>query len=106
MKAIAEYIFSTKTETLSLINKVEQIREIDREIKKKAKEFEALKKQIIVEMGDRKEVVNQAGHVLLELVPIKSRELFDSKKFKGDFPDIYSEYVSLSRPSTRFELKK
>ena len=35
----------------------------------------------------------------------KPRETFDSKKFKSDHPDLYTNYIKQGEPSRRFEVK-
>lgn len=76
----------------AIIEKVEQLRILDRKRKALVKECEALKKEIINFMGSTEilydefgtEVVTYHGH---------NTDRFDSKTFKIDHPSLYNCYV-------------
>lgn len=75
----------------TLQQKVEEIRELDREIKSLSKQYDALKKEIIEEMGGFGEVKNDKGHTILKYFQSVSK-VFDSKKFKEENADYYEMY--------------
>ncbi len=80
---------------LGLEEKVEQLRSLDREIKKLSKIHVSLKSQITSELGDRSEIVNIRGEVIATYTT-QSRTSFDKVSFDSAYPGIYAGFVKSS----------
>ena len=46
-----------------------------------------------------------AGEYVVSWKTSKPRETFDSKRFKSDHPEMYTNYIKQGEPSRRFEVK-
>ncbi len=91
----------------TLEEKVEQLRHIDREMRKLAKIHQPLKEEIIKEMSERNlsSVVDSNGHELATYKPKKSPAGWDKAKFEISYPGIY-DLFKIEKPDTyAFNLK-
>lgn len=76
-------------------------------------EIVALKKQLEQEEQEIKQSIQVAmedsetawiGDRRITWKNVKPRELFDSKRFRKDHPDLYTEYLKTGKPSRRFSI--
>jgi predicted secreted acid phosphatase len=75
---------------------------------KKLKEAEdSLKKSILDEMEKKGNLKLDTDEIIINYVAPTDREVFDSKKFRADMPDVYDEYVKMSpvKASVRVKVK-
>lgn len=93
----------THNEQLALINKVEEFRQAERDLKVAKEYHELLKKELLDAMIDKTEIVNQAGHVILRKTVSKAPMLFDKKLFDLENPGVSEQYTKLG--SSRITLK-
>ena len=84
-----------------------KIAEFENLAKKVKESEEALKAAIAKEMKEKGIVKLETPELLLSRIEATTRETFDSKAFKADFPEMYDGYVKMSpvKESLRVKLK-
>lgn len=87
----------------TLEDKVEQLRVLDRELKRITKSYESLKEIIIQEMGDSDRIVNSIGHEIATYTT-HERDGFSLKTFQEKHPILALEYKTTTTYKT-FRLK-
>lgn len=79
--------------------------EFERQVKAiKAKE-EELKQRILEEMESKGIVSIKSPELTISYVAPTSRETFDSKAFRKDYPDLYDQYVNISMVKASVRMK-
>jgi len=68
-------------------------------------EEEELKAEFIKMLGNKGDVLAFQGENLITYKLAKGRELFDSKTFQKEFPDLYKQFTKQGEPSRRFLIK-
>ena len=83
----------------------DKIAEFERNIKK-LKEPEDLLKQSILEEMEAKGIVKiENDDLLISYVAPTDRETFDSKKLREDNPDLYDEYIKITKVKASIRIK-
>jgi dihydroorotate dehydrogenase len=77
---------------ISLEEKIENLRMVDREIKRLTKSYVSLKNAVIAEMGKDTEAYNGIGGVIATLT-MQNRESFDKELFDSEHPNLYGQYI-------------
>ncbi|MBA9088785.1 putative phage-related endonuclease [Fontibacillus solani] len=84
-----------------------KLKSVEAKYKKLEADREVLKSQLqeIMERHDIKKF--EDDHISITYIDGTTREGFNSKKFKEDYPNVYPKYVAISpvKPSVRFKLK-
>lgn len=80
---------------LSLVEKIERLRVLDREIKRLLSVHDELKTEVIDEMGDSKEIIDTLGAVIATLTD-QVRNNFDRVAFDLENPGVYDKYINKS----------
>ncbi len=102
-------LITIDTEGHALLNEMVsiQIAEFESVVKElKAKEDE-LKSKILQEMEARNLLKVESCDLSISYTAQHTKETFDNKKFREDYPDLYDEYVKFSsvKSSLRINLK-
>jgi len=84
------------------VDKIVEFEKLAKEIK--AKEDE-LKAQILSQMEAYGVLSIDCPELRISYVAGTNREVFDSKEFRKDFPDLYDEYVTLSPTKACIRIK-
>lgn len=83
----------------------DKIAEFEKKIKK-LKEQEDLLKQTILEEMEAKGIVKiENDDLLINYIAPTDREAFDSKKLREDNPDLYDEYIKISKVKASIRIK-
>ena len=88
--------------TVSLISKIENLKELEALIREAEKEAEALKEEIKAEMTARNTEEMNVGRYVIHWTVV-STDRFDSTTFKTKHPDIYDMYIK-NTISRRFSI--
>ncbi|MNW40409.1 hypothetical protein D3C74_175230 [compost metagenome] len=84
-----------------------KLKSVEAKFKKLEADRDVLKSKLqeLMERHDIKKF--EDDHISITYIDATSREGFDSKKFKEDYPNVYPEYVKISpvKASVRFKLK-
>lgn len=80
------------TYNISLEEKIENLRTVDREIKRLTKSYLILKDAVMNEMGSNTEAYNGIGGVIATLT-MQNRESFDKQLFDSENPNLYCKYI-------------
>ena len=81
--------------------------DFEREAKAIEEKQKALKKRILEEMEKHGIIKIETDDLTITYVAQTSREMFDTKSFKADNPDLYDEYIKIGAvaPSVRIKVK-
>lgn len=82
-----------------------KIAEFERKIKKLKEQEDLLKKSIMDEMEAKGIVKIENDDLLINYIAPCDRETFDSKKLREDNPDLYDEYVKISKVKASIRVK-
>lgn len=83
----------------------DKIADFEKKIKK-LKEQEDLLKQTILEEMEAKGIVKiENDDLLINYIAPTDRETFDSKKLREDNPDLYDEYIKISKVKASIRIK-
>ena len=76
---------------------------LGKRIKALSEEYDAIKSEVLRKMIENKDKSFDTGNILITVVDPSTRETFDSKKFKTEHEDLYSQYTKKS--TTKESLK-
>ena len=76
---------------------------LGKRIKALSEEYDAIKAEVLRKMIENKDKSFDTGNILITVVAPSTRETFDSKKFKTEHKDLYSQYAQKS--TTKESLK-
>ena len=76
---------------------------LGKRIKALSDEYDAIKAEVLRKMIENKDKSFDTGNILITVVAPSTRETFDSKKFKTEHKDLYSQYAQKS--TTKESLK-
>lgn len=76
---------------------------LGKRIKALSEEYDAIKAEVLRKMIENKDKSFDTGNILITVVAPSTRETFDSKKFKTEHEDLYSQYTQKS--ATKESLK-
>lgn len=76
---------------------------LGKRIKALSEEYDAIKAEVLRKMIENKDKSFDTGNILITVVAPSTRETFDSKKFKTEHEDLYSQYAQKS--TTKESLK-
>lgn len=84
-----------------------QIAEFERQVKSIKAQEETLKKAILKAMEDNNIIRLETDDITVSYVASTDRETLDSKSLRNDLPDIYDEYIKITKvkPSIRIKVK-
>ena len=84
-----------------------QIAEFERQVKSIKAQEETLKKAILKAMEDNNIIRLETDDITVSYVASTDRETLDSKSLRNDLPDIYDEYIRITKvkPSIRIKVK-
>lgn len=83
----------------------DKIAEFERNIKKLKEQEDLLKQSILEEMEAKGIVKIENDDLLISYVAPTDRETFDSKKLREDNPDLYDEYIKISKVKASIRIK-
>lgn len=83
----------------------DKIAEFERNIKKLKEQEDLLKQSILEEMEAKGIVKIENDDLLISYVAPTDRETFDSKKLREDNPDLYDEYIKISKVKASIRVK-
>lgn len=84
---------------------VAKLKRIRGEIKLLEDQEDEIKGGIIKLLGDRGDTLKHGDSTLITYKLSKGRELFDSKAFQKEYPEIYKQFIKQGEPSRRFLVK-
>lgn len=78
----------------------------ERQMKAKKDQYEQFKSDLLTAMEQNGIIKLESDDLHVNYIGESTRETFDSKAFKADFPDLYDEYVKMSKvkPSVRIKV--
>lgn len=76
---------------------------LSKRIKELTDEYDAIKSEVLQKMIENKDKSFDTGNILITVVAPSTRDTFDSKKFKTEHEDLYSQYTQKS--TTKESLK-
>lgn len=83
----------------------DKIDEFERNIKKLKEQEDLLKQSILEEMEAKGIVKIENDDLLISYVAPTDRETFDSKKLREDNPDLYDEYIKITKVKSSIRIK-
>lgn len=83
----------------------DKIAEFERNIKKLKEQEDLLKQSILEEMEAKGIVKIENDDLLISYVAPTDRETFDSKKLREDNPDLYDEYIKITKVKSSIRIK-
>ena len=83
----------------------DKIAEFERNIKKLKEQEDLLKQSILEEMEAKGIVKIENDDLLISYVAPTDRETFDSKKLREDNPDLYDEYIKITKVKASIRIK-
>ena len=83
----------------------DKIAEFERNIKKLKEQEDLLKQSILEEMEAKGIVKIENDDLLISYIAPTDRETFDSKKLREDNPDLYDEYIKISKVKASIRVK-
>ena len=103
-------LYPTATEEVKqaeeeIIETVKLLAEIKSQINLLKKQSEELQCNIQNFMGESAAIVDEFNNLLVTWKTINAQEKFDEIKFKADYPELYRQYMALTKPTRRFEVK-
>lgn len=86
---------------------VEFIVTVEMQMKALKDQYDKFKDDLKTAMEQNGIVKIESGDVRINYIGESTRETFDSKQFREDFPDLYDEYVKMSKvkPSVRIKVE-
>lgn len=86
---------------------VDYIVKVETQIKALKEQYDAFKADLLNAMEQNGIVKFEGDNIRINYIGETTRETFDSKQFKEDFPDLYDEYVKFSKvkPSVRIKVE-
>lgn len=102
---MANLIVLTKDGALLSADTAAKIAEFERQKKKLDALENVLRAEIMMEMEQRGIIKAVSEEVSITYIPEGDRESFDSKSFRKDHPDLYDDYVRLSRVKASIRIK-
>jgi predicted phage-related endonuclease len=102
-KLYAQATLGAKPLALDTIKKIEQLREVKRQIKELEEKETELTKSIMEVLQEHEAGIDDTGKVLVEWKNYTRTE-FDTKRFKVEHPDIYQKYA-VEKISRTFRIK-
>lgn len=84
-----------------------QIAEFERQVKSIKAHEETLKKAILKAMEDNNVIRLETDDITVSYIASTDRESLDTKSLRNDLPDIYDEYIKITKvkPSIRIKVK-
>ena len=83
----------------------EYIADLERQAKAIKTRQDKLKAKLLEEMEKQGIIKIDTDDLTISYVAETTRETFDGKSFKADFPDLYDEYVKIGKVSASVRLK-
>lgn len=85
---------------------VDYIIGVEKQMKALKEQYDQFKSDLLTAMEQNGIVKFESDNVRINYIGESTRETFDSKQFKADFPDLYDEYVKMStvKPSVRVKV--
>lgn len=85
---------------------VDYIIGVEKQMKALKEQYDQFKSDLLTAMEQNRIVKFESDNVRINYIGESTRETFDSKKFKADFPDLYDEYIKMSivKPSVRVKV--
>ena len=77
---------------------------LGKRIKELTEEYDAIKTEVLSKMIENNDKSFDTGRVLITLVAPSMRESFDSKKFKAENAELYSQYTKVSQTKESLKL--
>lgn len=102
---MSNLIVLTKNGALLSADTAAKIADFERQKKKLDALENVLRAEIMMEMEQRGIIKAVSEEVSISYIPEGDRESFDSKAFRKDHPDLYDEYVRLSRVKASIRIK-
>ena len=86
---------------------IDYITAVESQMKTLKEQYEQFKTALLVAMEQIGIVKIESDNVRINYIAETTRETFDSKQFKEDMPDLYNEYVKISKvkPSVRIKVE-
>ena len=102
---MSNLIVLTKNGALLSADTAAKIADFERQKKKIDALENVLRAEIMMEMEQRGIIKAVSEEVSISYIPEGDRESFDSKAFRKDHPDLYDEYVKISRVKASIRIK-
>lgn len=85
---------------------VDYIIGVEKQMKALKEQYDQFKSDLLTAMEQNGIVKFESDNVRINYIGESTRETFDSKQFKADFPDLYDEYIKMStvKPSVRVKV--
>lgn len=85
---------------------VEFIVAVEMQMKELKEQYDQFKSDLLTAMEKNGIIKIENGDVRINYIAETTRETFDSKQFKADMPDLYNEYIKMSKvaPSVRIKV--
>ena len=85
---------------------LEFIVSVEMQMKALKEQYEQFKNELMQAMAQNGIIKIESGDVRINYIAETTREAFDSKQFKEDFPDLYDEYAKITavKPSIRIKV--
>lgn len=83
----------------------DKIADFEKKIKKLKEQEDLLKQSILEEMEAKGIVKIENDDLLISYIAPTDRETFDSKKLREDNPDLYDEYIKISKVKASIRIK-
>ena len=77
---------------------------LGKRIKELTEEYDAIKTEVLSKMIENNDKSSDTGRILITLVAPSMRESFDSKKFKAENAELYSQYTKVSQTKESLKL--
>lgn len=86
---------------------IDYITAVESQMKTLKEQYEQFKTALLASMEQNGIVKIESDNVRINYIAETTRETFDSKQFKEDMPDLYNEYVKISKvkPSVRIKVE-
>ena len=86
---------------------IDYITAVESQMKTLKEQYEQFKTALLSAMEQNGIVKIESDNVRINYIAETTRETFDSKQFKEDMPDLYNEYVKISKvkPSVRIKVE-
>lgn len=81
------------------------IAEIEQKMQELKKKEDDMKKAILEEMEAKGVIKLENEQMVITYIGPTDREIFDSKKFRADNPDLYDEYIQMSPVKSSIRIK-
>lgn len=83
----------------------DKIADFEKKIKKLKEQEDLLKQSILEEMEAKGIVKIENDDLLINYIAPTDRETFDSKKLREDNPDLYDEYIKITKVKSSIRIK-